>query len=320
LGVVAAQGDAPALPPPRPLLAGAPRITLLTATGRGVERLDLDTGRLTTSTVSPREGRLPDARGSRALVPLEDGALLATDFGTWWVPRRGPVRPVGAPGDQVVAESRARAWLVRRTSEARVALVPVDGRTGVRGEPIGAFAPPDAAVSTGFVQVRPPTLERPAEIAVWEPATGVTRTASGGARLDGGVVDAAGDHVVYNVNCLSGGSDRCGLNSWNVVTGATRNHGRWSARTFTLAPDGTAAVFVPVSGPGAGSPQYLDLATGRTVPVPQANGFGRTVWGPDGWLFYSTDQVDGLAAWRPGMARPHILWGVQPVLSAAAAM
>ncbi|MDQ1519266.1 MAG: hypothetical protein QOI55_339, partial [Actinomycetota bacterium] len=100
----------------------------------------------------------------------------------------------------------------------------------------------------------------------------------------------------------------------------TRNYGSWGERTFSLAPDGHAVIFAPVTGNDAGSPHYLDFATGQQVPLPAANGFGRTVWGPGGWLFYSTNDGDGLAAWRPGMATPRIIAGVESVLAAAAAL
>jgi hypothetical protein len=110
------------------------------------------------------------------------------------------------------------------------------------------------------------------------------------------------------------------VNDTNVVTGATRNYGDWSGRTFTLSPDGTAAVFVPVSGQGAGSPQYLDLTTGARTPLPGANGFGSTAWGPGGWLFYSSNDGRGLAAWHPGLRAPRIMVGVESVLTSPAAL
>ena len=84
-----------------------------------------------------------------------------------------------------------------------------------------------------------------------------------------------------------------------------------------VAPDGHAVVFVPESGDGAGDPHVLDGATGTITPLPRADGFVSTVWGPNGWVFYAADS--GLAAWRPGMTAPRLLSGVLIAPSTTAA-
>jgi hypothetical protein len=188
---------------------------------------------------------------------------------------------------------------------------------------VPVFAHPIGAVSSGFVELSGATLDQPATVDIWDHTTGTRHPLSFGAPRDATVQAAAGDVVVWTKPCTEGSPAiglQCGANVTNVVTDETKNYGDWSARTFSLAPDGHGAVFVPLSGDGAGAPQYLDFASETRVPLPAANAVGRIVWGTGGWIFYSSDDGRGLAAWRPGMTRPRILTGVAPVLDAAAAI
>jgi hypothetical protein len=320
IGVQPSSQPSPPLPPAQPLLGAPTGVTIINVVGNDVERLDLDSGRLTRTALSAAGQELGSNEALQVdtqVVPLANGALVQNQYSTWWVPRAGAPQEIkGATA--AFGESRARGWVAIERASGAV-LVPVDGNTGALGAPVPVFAVPVGAVSRGFVEIVGPTLDEPGSIVVWDPATRTQRPVPTGARTGSFVLAAAGDRVVWTGSC-NNDEFPCGVGVTDVATGATREYDEWSARTLSLAPDGSAAVFVPISGEGAGTPQYLDLNSGDVTPLPNANGVGRVVWGPDGWLFYSTDTADALAAWRPGLTTPRALPGVLSVFAAAAAI
>jgi hypothetical protein len=319
IGVKPPAQVSPPLPPSQPLLGAPTGITIVNVVGTDVERLDLDTGRVTRAALAPPKapGTDDSTQVDRQVVPLAEGALVQDQYATWFVPRTGAPRVLGA-ATAVFGENRERGWIAVEAGSGTT-LVPVDGHTGATGPPVPVFTVPVGASTAGFVEMIGPTLDDPGSIAVWDPSTRERRPIDTGTRKGVYVMATAGERVVWTGYC-DGEQFTCGVNVTDVANGTTREYGDWSVRTLSLAPDGSAAVFVPIAGDGAGTPQYLDLASGRVTELPGANGVGRVVWGPGGWLFYSTDEADSLAAWRPGLAEPRALPGVLSVFAAAAAI
>jgi hypothetical protein len=319
-GVANAQPASPPLPPPTPLLGEPTGITLANVDDNGtLERLDLDTGRLTTSNISPSgndTGQLlqPDfPTNGFPVTPLAGGVILIDNADAWWTPRSGPVRSLG-PVTTVLAQSPTLAWIVRPAGRA-FDLIAVNGVDGTVERHVSAFESPVGAVSSGLVELVPATIDRATTIDVWDPMTGAHRPIDNGKPYS--IIGSGGNTVVWSAGCDNVDTSACPVSVTNLATGATNTYQFWSPRDTSVAPDGHAVVFVPESGNGTGSPQVLDVATGTVSPLPRANGFGSTVWGPNGWMFYATDA--GLAAWRPEMLAPRVLPGVliQPSTTAA---
>ncbi|MDQ1521738.1 MAG: hypothetical protein QOI55_2811, partial [Actinomycetota bacterium] len=258
VGSATAKQSSPPLPVPRPLLGERSGITLAAVVGNVVERLDLDTGSMTKTTIGPPSDAIPGGNGTvdPLLLPMADGAVLTNELGSWWVPRHGIIRPLDNSGTNIVlGESRERAWIVRggggdinQQVSDHATLVPVDGHTGGLGLPINVFTQPAGAVSNGFVETVPATLDHAATLDVWDPGTGEHHSIGIGPQVNPAVIGAAGDYVLWNSDCIAGAPAVCGTNVSNVVTGATRNYGSWGERTFSLAPDGHAVIFAPVTG------------------------------------------------------------------------
>jgi hypothetical protein len=327
IGVPAATKPSPLLPAPHPLLGAPSGTTIVNVAGNVIERLDLDTGRMTTETLGPAPNDVPGGNNALApsLIPMRDGAILTNLFGAFWIPRTGIVRVLdNNSADTAIAASRDHAWIVKPSDPGRsqdVQLIPVDGTTGATGTPIDVFAQPAGAVSRGFLDFVAPRIDAPGYVDIWDPGTRshdrIDTQIMGWATT---TVLGAGDRIVWSTECQDVQQQaNCGLQTLDVVTGATRVLGDWTTRGISLAPDGSAVIFNPISGDGAGSLQYVDLATGTRTPLPQASTYGSTVWGPNGWVFYNADDIDGLAAWRPGMVAPIALNGVSSSLPVAAA-
>jgi hypothetical protein len=328
VGVPSPTKPSPPLPPARPLLGDPSGTTIVNVSGNKIERLDLDTGRMTIETLGPEPDVIPGGNNAIApsLLPMRNGAVLTNLFGSFWIPRTGAARVLdNNGGNSAISESRDRAWIVHVRDEGvptqSVQLVPVDGTTGATGTPIDAFAQPQAAVTRGLLAFVGPRIDAPGYVDLWDPSTRSHE------QIDAPIMGwdttsflAAGDRIVWSTACEDvQQQSQCGLHTLDVATGERRDLGDWTTRGVSLSPDGTAVVFNPFAGEGAGSLQYVDLTTGARTPLPQASTYGTTVWGPGGWVFYNADDVEGLAAWRPGMTAPIALPGVLSSLDTAAA-
>jgi hypothetical protein len=318
----------PSTAPAPPLLGDSPllgnRTGLVLAqldNDNTLERLDLDTGTVAsnqfsypptvTQNIDPVTN-LPIA--DPRLTPMRGGAIFRNGYQTWWVPRYGPTREL-ATALGILPESTDRAWLVEANRDGTFALVPIDG-SGEMGVAVATDVRPRAAVTNGFVEVVPATIDHPTSIEVYDPRTGARRTIGGSSASNRVLLAAAGNIVLWSGDCTTSDEPSlCGVRVTNVVTGITQSHDDWSARNVTLAPDGHALLYVPTVGTGIGVPTVLDLATGTTSTLPGANNIGGFVWGPDGWIFYGTDR--GLGAWRPGLTSPRIVPGATELLGDA---
>jgi hypothetical protein len=320
-GIAAAQPPSPSLPAAAPLLGQPSGITLANVDDNGaLERLDLDTGRMTLTQLTPpaasEPGIQPDfPTNGFPVTPLASGVIFIDNGTAWWTPRRGPSRSLG-PVTTVFAQSPVLAWVVAPNlgppgPPGSYTLSAVNGLDGSIERRVVSFAAPLGAVSSGLVELLPATIDRPDTIDVWDPSSGMHHpigSATPGTAFNG-LISSGGNTIVWRGACSNpSDSSACPAEVTNVVTGATNTYQSWSPRSTSVAPDGDAVAFIPESGDYPGDLHVLDVATGTITHLPDANGFGSIVWGPNGWIFYATDT--GLAAWRPGMVNPRFVPGV----------
>ncbi|MCU1428995.1 MAG: hypothetical protein JWL83_2995 [Actinomycetia bacterium] len=318
IGTPPSNRAAPWLHRTRPLLGEQTGLVLAQLENSNtLERLDLDTGGVDRLLLGQPDvvPQTSDAAGAPSLLPLRGGALLVHGFDAWWVPPQGRLRRI-ATAVAMVPENSDRAWLVEPANGSTFSLVPVDGTTGATGTPVKTFVRPEAAVSKGFVEVLPPTIDHPTTIDVVDPHTHARVGIGAHTTTNLALLAAAGDVVVWSGDCTTTNDPSlCGVRITNVVSGVTQHHDNWAARELKLAPDGHAVLYVPTAGEGAGVPGLFDFTTGRSTPLPGGNGIGGFAWGRNGWVFYATDG--SLGAWRPGLTGPRLVAGATLLLENA---